>query len=190
MLLHVTSVSHREYVRSLYSHPPEIKVYHGRPPYPPARGSALCTPELTARKQSTILDKSHAKITQEYNKLEGKKDAAARCARKNRRRSGHCRRAKAEPPAFPNMALLDNHDLLVVYRVGTDHHRTWDGDLVSRRSSGHGKTGPTRNRFCLTQGATSPRRKASFSYLTVACCYGLSNSGRVGARTPLQPLQR
>ena len=98
MLLHVTSVSHREYVRSLYSHPPEIKVYHGRPPYPPARGSALCTPELTARKQSTILDKSHAKITQEYNKLEGKKDAAARCARKNRRRSGHCRRAKAEPP--------------------------------------------------------------------------------------------
>ena len=92
--------------------------------------------------------------------------------------------------AFPNMALLDNRDLLVVYRVGTDHHRTWDGDLVSRRSSGHGKTGPTRNRFCLTQGATSPRRKASFSYLTVACCYGLSNSGRVGARTPLQPLQR
>lgn len=41
---------------------------------------------------------------------------------------------------FPSMALLQDGDLLVVYGVSTDHQRTCDSVLVSRRSSDGGKT--------------------------------------------------
>ena len=42
--------------------------------------------------------------------------------------------------AFPNLGLLQNGELPVVYGVATDHQRSSNGVLVSRRSSDGGKT--------------------------------------------------
>ena len=69
----------------------------------------------------------------------------------------------AGPPrrhrAFPTGVRLPDGDILVGFRVGSDHHMTHDGAFyITRSSDGGRRWTPPRNPACWTRARSCPSR--------------------------------